>query len=246
MPELTAEDILEVKRVRTQKVAQNEPEMLPVDERDGFACVEGTLSEAAARAEARRCLQCSTFCDKCVEVCPNRANYPYLVEPVDWRVPVLACRDGTLVVAGEERFCVTQKRQILHVADFCNECGNCATFCVHQGKPYRDKPRLFLTEADFLREDDNAFFVAGNVLRRREGGREARLAVEDGSWVFENEWVGVRVLGDGGTGKLVDWEIGETRLKETFEGTFSLSEAAEMAVLLRGAGSLAFLPTDGR
>ncbi len=27
-----------------------------------------------------RCVQCTTFCDKCVEVCPNRANYTFLMQ----------------------------------------------------------------------------------------------------------------------------------------------------------------------
>jgi putative selenate reductase len=231
---LSEVDILRVKKVRAQKIAQHAPGMLPVSERGGFACVEQALSEADARAEAARCLQCSTFCDKCVEVCPNRANYTYRVEPVRWMLPVLACRDGALAVVGEEAFQVTQTRQILHVDDFCNECGNCATFCVHQGKPYADKPRLFLTEADFELEDDNAFFITGHTIRRREGGQEARLRIQDGSFVFEDSQVRANLSGN--------WGIGELGLKETFEGTFSLKEAAEMALILEGVTtSLPFL-----
>jgi putative selenate reductase len=238
LPRLSEMDILQVKQVRAQKIAQHEPEMLPVAQRAGFACVEQTLSEAAARAEAARCLQCSTFCDKCVEVCPNRANYTYHVEPVRWTLPVLACRDGALAVVGEETFQVTQARQILHVDDFCNECGNCATFCVHQGKPYADKPRLFLQEADFQLEDDNAFFVSGNTIRRREGGREASLTRQNGSFVFEDNQVRVSLSNT--------WELLELGLKKAFEGTFSLNAAAEMGVILQGVtGSLPFLPAPG-
>jgi putative selenate reductase len=234
LPKLSEENVLQVKRVRAQKLAQHEPEMLPVAERTGFACVEQTLSEADARAEAARCLQCSTVCDKCVEVCPNRANYTYHVEPVRWMLPLLACCDGALTVVGEEVFQVRQTRQILHVDDFCNECGNCATFCVHQGKPYADKPRLFLNEADFKLEDDNAFFIADHTIRRREGGQEARLRMQDGSFVFENGQVRASLS--------TNWEIGKLELKETFEGAFSLKEAAEMALIWRGVtASLPFL-----
>jgi putative selenate reductase len=212
--------------------------MLPVARRDGFACVEQTLSEADARAEAARCLQCATFCDKCVEVCPNRANYTYLVEPMELSLPVLACRDGELAVVGEEAWRVTQTRQIVHVEDLCNLCGNCATFCVHHGKPYADKPRLFLDESDFQAEEDNAFYIEGPAqaatLRRREAGREARLAVENGSFVFEDDRVQVRLS--------EHWEIGELTLKETFEGTLSLKAAGEMGAILKGvARSLLFL-----
>jgi putative selenate reductase len=219
-------------------VLQHEPDLLPVEQRAGWDLVEQTLDETAARAEAARCLQCSALCDKCVEVCPNRANYTYYVEPVRWTLPVLACRDGTLAVVGEEAFLVTQARQIVHVDDLCNECGNCATFCVHQGKPYADKPRLFLNEADFLHEDDNAFFIMGSTIRRREGGQEASLTLGKGTFVFENDQVRASLSGD--------WKIEDLELKDAFDGTRSLEEAAEMAVVLKGlADSLSFLLTSG-
>jgi putative selenate reductase len=234
MPELSQDAILSVKHERARKVARHEAEMLPVAQRAGFDCVEGTLSEAAARAEAQRCLQCSTFCDKCVEVCPNRANYTYLIEPVSWTLPLLACQGGELVVAGEESFRVEQTRQILHVDDFCNECGNCATFCVHQGKPYADKPRLFLEEGSFCLEDDNAFYIGAGTIRRRDGEQESRLAVRNGGFTFEDAHVRLS-LSPG-------WKVAEAVLKDPFEGVLSLHRAAEMAVILRGVGaSLPFL-----
>jgi putative selenate reductase len=238
LPELTAEDILRVKQVRARKIVQHESEMLPVAERGGFACVEQTLSEEAARAEAARCLQCSTFCDKCVEVCPNRANYSYRVEPGRWTLPVLACADGALTIAGEEAFQVAQARQILHVDDFCNECGNCATFCVHQGKPYADKPRLFLDEAEFLAAEDNAFYLENDTLRRREGGQEARLMAHGGGLVFESDQVRLALS--------PEFEIRKMAVKEPFAGTLSLRGAAEMAMILEGVqSSLPFLAGAG-
>jgi putative selenate reductase len=232
--ELTADDILQVKRARASKVAAHEPDLLPVEQRAGFDLVELTLSEEAARAEAARCLQCSTFCDKCVEVCPNRANYTYLVEPESWTLPLLACRNGSLAATGEEIFVVDQTRQIIHVDDFCNECGNCATFCVHQGKPYTDKPRLFLKESDFQLEADNAFHINSSTIRRQVDGQESELRVQDGVLTFENAQMRISLS--------PDFEIKEMALKEPFDGTLSLKEAAEMAVILQGIKiSLPFL-----
>jgi putative selenate reductase len=232
--ELSGEDILRAKGARARKVLQHEPDLLPVEQRAAWDLVEQTLSETAARAEAARCLQCSVLCDKCVEVCPNRANYTYHIEPVRWTLPVLACRGGALAVVGEEAFQVTQTRQIVHVDDLCNECGNCATFCVRQGKPYADKPRLFLNEADFLQEDGNAFFIMGSTIRRREGGQEASLTLQNGTFVFENDQVRASLSGD--------WEIEELELKDAFDGTHSLEQAAEMALILKGiVTSAAFL-----
>ncbi len=234
MPQLGQGEILQVKQMRARRIAQHQAEMLPVSQRADFACVEQVLSEENARAEAQRCLQCSTFCDKCVEVCPNRANYTFQVEPLHTMLPVLACRDGVLSTVGEEAFQVAQTRQILHVDDFCNECGNCATFCVHQGKPYTDKPRLFLQEADFQHEDGNAFFIQGDTILRREGGREASLTVHDGQITFENAHLRL--------GLSPDFKVEEMILKEAFTGTFTLKEAAEMSVILQGVtASLPFL-----
>ena len=51
-------------------------------------------------------------------------------------------KDGRLVEVAQENFTVSQTRQIVHIDDLCNECGNCATFCPTSGRPYRDKPRL--------------------------------------------------------------------------------------------------------
>ena len=45
------------------------------------------------------------------------------------------------------------------LTDFCNECGNCTTFCPTAGLPYRDKPRLYLDRQEFDAQQDNAFMV---------------------------------------------------------------------------------------
>jgi putative selenate reductase len=238
LPTLSEEEILEVKRVRARRWAQHDAPMLPPEAREGFDLVEQTLPEELALAEARRCLQCSQVCDKCVEVCPNRANYTYLISPVEMQVPLLACEGDTLQVVGEETFRVTQTRQILHVEDFCNECGNCTTFCVHDGQPYVDKPRLFLNEEDFKQAEENAFHIEragqGWVIRRREGGEESRLALGGegdrsdaaGTMVFENPQLSLR-LGP-------DASMTSMTLKRSFERTFSLRHAAEMIVVLTG------------
>ncbi len=236
--ELSEEEILQVKRKRARKEAQYRPEMIPPAQRSGFELIEATLTEETAQAEALRCVQCSTFCDKCVEVCPNRANYTYFVSPVSLTLPTLSCQNGALTVTGEETFRVEQCRQIIHVDDFCNECGNCATFCVHDGKPYTEKPRLFLERSGFEQEDDNAFYIAQNTIRRREGGRESQLAVRDGVMTFENALVRISLS--------PDFEIKEMVLKEKFEGALSLTEAAEMALIFRGvAASLPFSTVSG-
>jgi putative selenate reductase len=121
------------------------------------------------------------------------------------------------------------------VDDWCNECDDCQTFCVHEkGKPYLDKPRLFLTEEDFLLETDNAFHVDGNTIRRREGGQDLKLILEPHELHYEDANVRLRLT--------PEFEVKEMALKAAFEDTLSLQNAAEMAVILNGIrGSLPFL-----
>jgi putative selenate reductase len=242
LPVLSGEEIVRVKRVRAEKVPQKKGEALPLERRGGFDLVEATLTEEAALAEAARCVQCSTFCDKCVEVCPNRANYTLSVSPVSLTLPRLSCQQGRLAVTGEEAFKIEQARQIIHVDDFCNECGNCATFCVHDGKPYKDKPRLFLVEGDFEQESDNASYIGRNegkwIIRRREGGKESRLSMDDTDGMsFENKSLRLDIS--------PDFRIQAMELNEEFEGEFPLTGPAEMHVVLRGVlQSLSFLPIE--
>jgi putative selenate reductase len=225
---LTEDDILAVKRMRARKEAQRRPATVPPAQRIDFMLFESTLDEEAGKAEGLRCVQCTTFCDKCVEVCPNRANLTFQIPSVRRELPQLACDGDKLNLAENELFQVNQTRQILHVDDWCNECDDCQTFCVHHGRPYRDKPRLFLQESDFRLESDNAFYISGSTIARREAGRESRLAVHDGVMTYENDKVSLTLSSDFGVQSMA--------LKEAFEGLVSLTDAAEMLLLLEGIG----------
>ena len=231
---LSPQDIVEVKAVRARKIAQHAPAQMAPDRRVGFALVESTLTDDEARLEALRCVQCAAFCDKCVEVCPNRANYTFVMRPVRWTIPVFAVKDGQVRVMGSEEFAVAQDRQILHVDDFCNECDNCQTFCVHHGRPYVDKPRLFLDAGLFEAEASNAFLIDGDTIRRREGGIECRLSISADAFVFEDPAMKVTLSRD--------WLIREAVAKTPGAWTGALKSAAEMAVIYDGVrSSLAFL-----
>jgi len=244
LPKLSEEEIVTLKRARARKDLQNRPKMLPLCERGDFDLIEETLTEKAALSEAARCLQCSSLCDKCVEVCPNRANYTYSIHPVVLRLPRITCQQGKLTAKGEEVFTLDQIRQVIHIDDFCNECGNCATFCVHDGKPYLDKPRLFLREKDFALQEDNAFYVertaTGWSIRRRESRKEARLSVDgdSGDVLFENDLLRIQMSPAG-------FQIKAMEMKNDFRGEFSLVGPAEMYVILAGLStSLSFLPFE--
>jgi putative selenate reductase len=52
-------------------------------------------------------------------------------------------------------------RQVVHIDRSCNECGNCAIFCPHWGKPYRDKFTVFSSEEDFKGSENSGFLKTG-------------------------------------------------------------------------------------
>lgn len=86
--------------------------------------------------ESSRCLACDQVCNKCVEVCPNRANIAIAVNGL-----------------------FKDKFQILHIDGMCNECGNCETFCPHQGAPYKNKITLFWNEEEFNKSQNDGFYL---------------------------------------------------------------------------------------
>lgn len=88
------------------------------------------------------CLSCSTVCENCVDVCPNRAN--------------------TVVILPDGR------REILHIDRLCNECGNCASFCPYASAPYKDKLTLFMDEEGFADSTNKGFlFLGGSRVKVR-------------------------------------------------------------------------------
>ena len=212
-----AAEVRHLKVERARKAPQHRPKFLETSRRSGFDLVEATLSEEQARAEAARCLQCQEICDRCVDVCPNRANVSIRVEPVS-------------VTLGQEVVEIRQSRQIVHIDDLCNECGNCATFCTHEGSPYLDKPRLFLQRADFEAERSNAYFIRGATIERRENGETLVLNEHDGGFSFEAPSGSVRLSASLEAGSPADAGI-------------PVRAAVEMAVLLKGLReSAAYLP----
>ena len=73
--------------------------------------------------------------------------------------------------------------QIATFQDFCNECGNCDTFCPEDGGPYVEKPRFFGSLDAWRRLDGQDGFFAlradeVDAIWGRIGGVEYHLEVD--------------------------------------------------------------------
>ena len=82
-------------------------------------------------------------CDKCLPACPNDANFVYETEPASIEYRNYRVEGGRATPAAGGTFVVAEPHQIGTFQDFCNDCGNCDTFCPEDGGPYRVKPRFF-------------------------------------------------------------------------------------------------------
>ncbi len=183
-------------RKALQAVPQTVP-VLPASERSGFAeVVQGFGAEAAA-AEAARCLDCDELCSLCVTVCPNRAMQAYATSPASIALPGLVMRGGRLEPSEPTAVTVSQPVQVLRIGDFCNECGNCDTFCPTAGAPHRAKPTFWLDAEGFREAQGDAFRLERSdgtvILSARVGGRAHRLERRGGEAEYRSDEVRARL-----------------------------------------------------
>ena len=111
-------------------------------------------------------------CSKCVPVCPNDANFTFVLPAVEQPIVKVRREGGTWIARTEGTLTIAKKLQYANFADFCNECGNCDIFCPEDGGPYQVKPRFFGTAADwhrFAKHDGFAMESPGPGRRRLLG-----------------------------------------------------------------------------
>jgi len=129
---------------------------------------KGVISELKPdNIDAYRCLSCNSLCEICVDVCPNRANV--MVE--------LEASSGLGI------------HQVLHIDRMCNECGNCAIFCPHAGKPYKDKLTIFCCEEDFAESENAGFLKTGADTFKIRLEDKSVLTYRRGEDTIPKQWI---------------------------------------------------------
>ncbi|MEI8046942.1 MAG: putative selenate reductase subunit YgfK [Bacteroidota bacterium] len=195
------------------------------------ASIDGDHPEFTAESaiqEALRCLQCGDVCSVCVTVCPNRANNYYHTQAAEVPVWKIDFSGGEPSFEIESYLKIHQKYQMLNVADFCNECGNCTTFCPTNGSPFSDKPRFCLTEKSF-NQTENGFFLqkegVTKTLLQRKGDHVLKLTKGDDLYRFFDAELQVSF-------DLTDFRIVNINNPKLSETEIILHKAAEMKVLI--------------
>jgi putative selenate reductase len=199
----------------------------------GFDPITPALNEAAAREEARRCLQCDLMCNVCVTVCPNRANIAYQSDPLDTIHQHIFVSKGKTEIKNLGAAQILQPFQIINIGDFCNECGNCATFCPTSGAPYQTKPTFYLTLESFEDAAEGYLFCEGVLQYKGQAGLET-LSEDDAGLIYKK-------------GDFVVQLNPETCLVENIKdapqdsGGIDLRHAVEMRVLFKGLKGSVFV-----
>jgi len=166
---------------------------------------------AANRKEPRRIdsrldtFDCIT-CDKCIPVCPNAANFVFNVTPRRLTFHNYMVQGSELRPGETRELAVEKEAQIANFADFCNDCGNCDTFCPEYGGPFIAKPNFFGSFAAWAGSPQrDGFFIdcrpeaddsengrsvqdSAPIMHGRYKGRTYRLAREPdwNGWRFED------------------------------------------------------------
>lgn len=82
-------------------------------------------------------------CNKCIPVCPNAANFAFPSAKGKWDATDYIVENGNLRAEPAAPFELKKTHQIANFFDWCNECGNCDTYCPEHGGPFIEKPTFF-------------------------------------------------------------------------------------------------------
>jgi putative selenate reductase len=229
-------DLLALQQRRARREFGTHLPEIGFKERSGFDMVIETMDETMAQDEATRCLQCDELCNVCVTVCPNRANMGFTLEPTAFKVQQARPGGAGVEITDLETVRVEQRFQVLNIGDYCNECGNCTTFCPTSGSPFLDKARFHVTAESFAASQRGYYFSAGNFLECKQNDGDASLEITTAGFIYENAAVRVTLS--------KDYSAQNVDFKGTGTAPVELRQAAEMAILCQAVRLL--LPLAAR
>ncbi|MFZ0471237.1 MAG: putative selenate reductase subunit YgfK, partial [Bacteroidales bacterium] len=220
---------------RSKRISAEQPAELTTEQRRTFSLVSMTQDRDTVVNEAERCLSCDEMCSICTTVCPNLANRSYNLTPRTFILQKAAsAENGEIHYSDDGSLEIKQKYQIINIANFCNECGNCNTFCPTAGAPWKDKPKFYLTVPSFNQAEEGYFL---SVLRNKKNliyklnGNITTLSEFPDEYVFENDYVTA-------TFSKKEFRLTSAKFNTPCVREAHFRQAAEMSVLLKAAENL--------
>jgi putative selenate reductase len=150
-----------------------------------FDLIHRIMTKDEVMKEANRCLYCDEVCSACVYVCPNLANISFKTKPLEAVVQKIVQKGEDITISDIDTKDFKQTTQIISIGDFCNECGNCTTFCPTLGDPYRTKPHFYLTEESFSAESEG-YYLNNEYLQFKNGDYIEIMKVEGDHLLYSN------------------------------------------------------------
>ena len=212
------------------------PELIELDihDRKNFKLVSETIDKKTIVQEADRCLQCDEICNICTTVCPNFANYSYEIEPVSYYLQkAIQLENGEIEVENEGLFEINQKYQILNIANFCNECGNCETFCPTNSAPYKEKPKFWLTKASFDLAEEGYFVENSKSILYKRNNEIVSLSENQDEYIYITNKFEANL-------SKIDLSLLQINFKTKDKYVANFYQAAEMSILLIASKNLIF------
>ena len=222
---------------RSKRLFAPELMELPLSDRKNFKLVSSTLDKKTIIDEASRCLNCDEICNICTTVCPNFANRSYEITAAKYNLQkAVVLENGKVDIQSDKVFEVKQKYQILNIANFCNECGNCNTFCPTSSAPYKEKPKIYLTIRSFKNAEEGYYLSRKEdkkiLIYKEKGGIKTLTDLED-EYIYETDNVFARLSKS-------DFSILEVKCKAKCIKEAHFEQAAIMSVILKGVMNLVF------
>ena len=196
-----------------------------LSKRKSFELVNPVLTNEQAFKEAERCLYCDDICNICVGVCPNFANVAFESDKMSIPVYKIYNNGNDSKYEVINYFEIKQTNQILNIADFCNECGNCVTFCPTNGSPFQTKPRFYLTEDSFNKEE-YGYYISKNQIKYKNKLGIEYLSLKDNFMTYESDNVIVKFKKD-------KFDLVDVKFKTDDIDKLILERATEMYYLFK-------------
>ncbi|MBS4014641.1 MAG: putative selenate reductase subunit YgfK [Bacteroidetes bacterium] len=220
---------------RSKRLFAPELNELPLEQRKSFNLVSETLDKNTIIDEASRCLYCDEICNICTTVCPNFANFSYNINPKAFKLQKVARTDKDGVEFQEDTIAeIKQQYQILNIANFCNECGNCNTFCPTSSAPYKEKPKIHLTTESFNESKEGYLFVKlpdRTNLAFKHNNTISTLSDLGSEYIYQSDYIYARLTKE-------DFRLLEAKFLTPCVKQHRFENALHMSFIMKGMQTL--------